>query len=43
MGKWIKTVRNIFKKKAVLQAEGHYDTDKSADGTTDLSLIGVAR
>ena len=25
-----------FKKKSVLQAEGHYNTDKSADGTTDL-------
>ena len=25
-----------FKKKAVLQAEHHYDTDKSADGSTDL-------
>ena len=25
-----------FKKKSVLQAEGHYDTDKSADGTTDM-------
>ena len=25
-----------FKKKSVLQAEGHYDTEKSADGTTDL-------
>ena len=25
-----------FKKKSVLQAESHYDTEKSADGTTDL-------
>ena len=25
-----------FKKKSVLQAEGHYKTEKSADGTTDL-------
>ena len=25
-----------FKKKSVLQAEGHYNTEKSADGTTDL-------
>ena len=25
-----------FKKKSVLQAEGHYDTEKSADGTTDI-------
>ena len=25
-----------FKKKSVLQAEGHYSTEKSADGTTDL-------
>ncbi len=25
-----------FKKKSVLKAEGHYDTEKSADGTTDL-------
>ena len=24
-----------FKKKSVLQAEHHYDTEKSADGTTD--------
>ncbi|ALO47981.1 hypothetical protein [Hoylesella enoeca] len=24
-----------FKKKSVLQAKGHYDTEKSADGTTD--------
>ena len=28
-GMWVK-------KKSVLQAEGHYDTEKSADGTTDL-------
>ena len=25
-----------FKKKAILQAEGHYDTEVSADGTTDM-------
>ena len=25
-----------FKKKSVLQSEGHYRTDKSADGTTDM-------
>ena len=25
-----------FKKKSVLQAEHHYDSEKSADGTTDL-------
>ena len=25
-----------FKKKSVLQTEHHYDTEKSADGTTDL-------
>lgn len=25
-----------FKKKSVLQAEGHYDAEKSADGSTDL-------
>ena len=25
-----------FKKKSVLQADGHYDTEKSADGTTDI-------
>ena len=25
-----------FKKKSVLQAEGHYDTEKSADGSTDM-------
>ena len=25
-----------FKKKSVLQGEGHYDTEKSADGSTDL-------
>ena len=25
-----------FKKKSALQAESHYDTEKSADGTTDL-------
>ena len=27
-----------FKKKSVLQAENHYDTEKSADGTTDLRI-----
>ena len=25
-----------FKKKSVLLADGHYDTEKSADGTTDM-------
>ena len=25
-----------FKKKSILQSEGHYNTEKSADGTTDL-------
>ena len=25
-----------FKKKSILQAENHYDTEKSADNTTDL-------
>ena len=25
-----------FKKKSVLQAEGHYNTEKSADGITDM-------
>ena len=25
-----------FKKKSVLQGEGHYNTEKSADGSTDL-------
>ena len=25
-----------FKKKSVLQSEGHYNTEKSADGSTDL-------
>ena len=25
-----------FEKKSVLQAEGHYNTEKSADGSTDL-------
>ena len=25
-----------FKKKSVLQADHHYDTEKSADGTTDM-------
>ena len=29
-----------FKKKSVLQAEHHYDTEKSADGTTDLRTTG---
>ena len=28
-----------FKKKSVLQAENHYNTEKSADGTTDLRTI----
>ena len=28
-----------FKKKSVLQTEGHYDTEKSADGTTDMRTI----
>ena len=28
-----------FKKKSVLQSEGHYRTDKSADGTTDMRTI----
>ena len=28
-----------FKKKSVLQAELHYDTEKSADGTTDMRTI----
>ena len=27
-----------FKKKSVLMAEGHYSTEKSADGTTDLRI-----
>ena len=27
-----------FKKKSVLLAEHHYDTEKSADGTTDLRI-----
>ena len=27
-----------FKKKSVLQAENHYDTEKSADGSTDLRI-----
>ena len=27
-----------FKKKSVLQAKNHYDTEKSADGTTDLRI-----
>ena len=29
-----------FKKKSVLVTEGHYDTEKSADGTTDLRTTG---
>ena len=29
-----------FKKKSVLIAEGHYNAEKSADGTTDLRTIG---
>ena len=29
-----------FKKKSVLQAEGHYNTEKSADGLTDLRTTG---
>ena len=29
-----------FKKKSVLLAEGHYNTEKSADGTTDLRTTG---
>ena len=29
-----------FKKKSVLQAEHHYDTEKSADGSTDLRTTG---
>ena len=28
-----------FKKKSVLKAEGHYNTEKSADGTTDLRTV----
>ena len=28
-----------FKKKSVLLAENHYDTEKSADGTTDMRTI----
>ena len=31
-----------FKKKSVLQAEHHYDTEKSADGTTDLRTTDKA-
>ena len=30
-----------FKKKAVLQAEGHYNTEKSADGSSDLRIKGA--
>ena len=29
-----------FKKKSVLLAEGHYNTEKSADGTTDMRTTG---
>ena len=29
-----------LKKKSVLMAEGHYSTEKSADGTTDLRITG---
>ena len=29
-----------FKKKSVLQAENHYNTEKSADGTTDIRTTG---
>ena len=32
-----------FKKKSVLQAEGHYDTEKSADGSTDMRTIANKR
>ena len=32
-----------FKKKSVLQAEGHYDTEKSADGSTDMRIIANKR
>lgn len=28
-----------FKKKSVLQAEGHYSTEKSADGSSDLRIV----
>ena len=28
-----------FKKKSVLQADGHYDTEKSADGYTDMRIV----
>ena len=31
-----------FKKKSVLQVEGHYDTEKSADGTTDMRTIWMS-
>ena len=30
-----------FKKKSVLQGEHHYDTDKSADGSTDLRTTSI--
>ena len=30
-----------FKKKSVLLAEGHYNTEKSADGTTDMRTTGT--
>ena len=32
-----------FKKKSVLQAEGHYNTEKSADGTTDMRTTSVGK
>ena len=32
-----------FKKKSVLQAEGHYDTEKSADGSTDLRTTTTSK
>ena len=31
-----------FKKRSVLQAEGHYNTEKSADGSTDLRITSVS-
>ena len=31
-----------FKKRSVLQAEGHYNTEKSADGSTDLRIVPVS-
>ena len=30
-----------FKKKSVLQGEGHYSTEKSADGSTDLRTTEI--